>query len=86
MEETFSKTGVNKVSSSLGFTVETLGLVGIRYTDATHDLEVYAEGLSSVLGYVLYTSSLPEDPDERKEIIGNIQRSFDFRGFVLQLI
>ena len=69
--------------SSEGFTVETVGRMGIRYTEPGKDFVIDAEGLA-IPGFGIYPSSIPGDEAEKDRIVDNVRRALASMGLVLQ--
>jgi hypothetical protein len=86
MDETFTKEPRDLVVSSLGYSVQPLGRLGIRYIDHGIDIEIDAEALNSIRGYIVYTSSIHASEAEVARIMANVHKAFDVLGYVLQKI
>ena len=91
----FTNPRPNLYESSEGFSVEVLGMTGMRYHEGTRQLFVYSEVLQ-IDGTVIYTGRMrhwdaPHQEEtisdtERDRIVENIRKAFNFYGFELQVI
>lgn len=95
MEEAFSTPRPNLVVSNRGYSVEFEGRFGIRYTDATRDIEIDSEPLAEPGSRVVYRGSFkkvtPNATDqavaqhEVDEILAILKRVFDFKEYQLEV-
>ena len=86
----------NVIESDEGFSVEILGLAGLKYTENDKTLDVDSEILTGQSGLGIYKDSIqfwnsPNndeaiDETERERIVDNIKRAFKFRGFEIDVI
>jgi hypothetical protein len=87
---------INVIESDEGFSVEVLGLTGIKYTENKKALNIDSELLAGPSGLGIYKDSIKTwnfphskkiiDEAERERIVDNIKRAFKFRGFEIQVI
>lgn len=95
-EDEFSYPRTNLIVSSGGFTVEVKPPAGIRYTEADRHMHLFAEILtrsestmvvlrSDVKAWDSPHDSIEVSDADRSRILDNIQRAFDFRGWVLEV-
>ena len=94
--EWFSEPGVNILESDAGFSVEVLGRVGMRYSEAGRTVFVDSEVLAAPDAMVAYANSITSwDPPheseplteaDRDRILGNIGRAFRFKGYRLDVM
>jgi hypothetical protein len=94
--EWFSEPEVNVLESDAGFSVEVLGRVGMRYSEAGRTAFVDSEVLAIPDAMVAYRGSIKSwDPPheseplteaDRDRIIGNITRAFRFKGYRLDVM
>jgi hypothetical protein len=87
---TFTIPTPNLIVSSTGYSVEVLGLTGIRYTEGDAVYFVDSELLAPPAAIAVFASSVRrwEDPpgasveeQERQRVIGNVLRAFEFKGY-----
>lgn len=80
----------NLIESSTGYTVEVLGMTGIRYTEGDAAYFVDSELLAPPGAIAVFASSVRrwDDPpgasvgeQERQRILENILRAFEFKGY-----
>jgi hypothetical protein len=86
----------NLYVSSDGFSVEVLGLTGLRYCEGTRQMFVDSEVLAGPAGMGVYKSSIEKwDPPheaesvsdaDRNRIVENIRKAFRFQGFEIHMI
>jgi hypothetical protein len=84
----------NIIISDEGFPLQVLGPSGLRYKQGERWLRVSSEVLASPNGLVVYTSSIKKwesdgilnSDDERKAIVHNIVKAFEFRGIEIEVI
>jgi len=87
---------VNVIESDSGFSVEVLGRTGLCYREGNRNLKVDSEVLMGPSGMVVDASSVRKwspphddqviDEARRKEIVGNIQAAFRFRGLEIEVV
>ncbi len=91
----FTCTNPNIIVSDEGFSVQVLGMTGLRYQQGQHWLHVNSESLASPHGLVVYTSSIktwkepqgqPISDEEKSKIIENIRHAFEFRNIEVEII
>lgn len=95
-EPVFSKPRANLVTSSSGYSVEVLGMTGIRYAEGERSIFVDSEVLSAPAAVVIYRKSIrrwdpphdivPVEEQDRERIVGNIRRAFESQGWELEVI
>ena len=93
MDEVFTKPRGSVIESSRGFSVETLGRSGMRYTEGDRFISIDSEGLSTSGIYMVPWSIRfweGSDPDlvsdvDRDRIVANIVRAFSACGQALQV-
>ncbi len=86
----------NVIESDLGYSVEVLGRVGLRYTEGNQAFFVDSEVLAGPAGLVVYSQSIKaehtpfddalNDARERARIIENIRAAFRFRGLEIEIV
>jgi hypothetical protein len=87
----FSIPRVNVIESDEGFSVEMLGRTGLRYKEPPREMHIDSEVLAGAILLVMYTYSINKwiepyadeeiDEDKRRQIVDNIRRAFQWRGF-----
>ena len=92
----FTSPRPNLYVSSDGFSVEVLGMTGLRYVEGDKQLFVDSEVLAGPSGMGVYKSRIkrwdsPHETDvitdsDRDRIIENIRKAFRFQGFEIDVI
>ena len=79
----------NVITSSDGFSVEVLGQTGMKYSEEGRSLlfysEVFAPDAIAIWPKTIQKwdppfEHVPIDAEERKRIVNNIERAFEFKG------
>jgi hypothetical protein len=86
----------NLVESDSGFSVEVLGMTGMRYTEGGRVMKIDSEVLAGTAGIALFTKSIkgwepPHEADaltdaDKRQIIANIQLAFQSQGWGLDVV
>lgn len=92
----FRKVGPNTIKSDEGFSVEVLSIVGILYSEGTRRMQINSEVMIRVDGIVVHTDSIRAwdppyeneviDTNKKSQIIKNIERAFQYRGYKMHVI
>jgi len=91
----FTCNNPNIVVNDEGFSVQVLGMTGLRFQQDDRWLHVNSESLASPHGLVVYRSSIkkwaepegqPISPEEKTRIVENICRAFAFRNIEVKVI
>ena len=91
----FSIPRPNVIESTDGFSVESLGRTGLRYSEAGKALRIDSEVLAGPSGIVIYTDSInhweephqiaPFSDADRQRVIENVKAAFKFRGYDIEI-
>ena len=80
MHDEFNRTGVNKVTSSTGFTVEAR-FAAVCYDDAVGHVEIYAEWGGTPSEVLLTNASLDRLKSARADVVlANVRRALNYLG------
>jgi hypothetical protein len=85
MDERFTKTWRRWIRSSHGYAVRVRGRTGIDYRDASGEMHIESEAMSSPWNeVVVYTRSIPDTPTRpRTEVVDRLGRALGYAGFRL---
>ena len=93
----FKKRWFNVIVSDEGFSVKTLGRIGVKYTEGSKSMYIATEFNASVspLGLVLFEDSIQTwdppydneviDDTKRETIVDNVCRALQFRGLEVKV-
>lgn len=83
----FTEPRINVIESDEGFSVEVLGMTGLRYESGGASIFVDSEVLAGSASIAVYSYRIDRWDDgrlageeERTEIIDNIRRAFEYKG------
>jgi hypothetical protein len=86
----------NLIESDEGFSVEVLGMTGMRYTEQGRSIFVDSEVLATPGAMAVYRNSIRRwDPphedqvvneEERERVIDNIRHAFAFNGYTVEVL
>ena len=91
----FTCNNPNIIVSDEGFSVQVLGMTGLRYQQGEKSMRVNSESLASPYGLVVYQSSIEKwlepreeviNDQERARVVDNIRRAFAFRNIEVAVI
>jgi hypothetical protein len=86
MADEFTKTGVNTVASTKGFTVEVRLTGGVRYRDDQGETRIDSEWLVNPHRILLYKSGLEKvSPARLETMLSNAMRALEYMGHPAEL-
>ena len=89
-----SKDNVNIIESDMGFSVEVLGITGLKYNENDKCYFIDSEILNGPSGLVVFKNRIREwgeksnaslSEKKRTEIIENVKSAFKFRGYDIKV-
>lgn len=91
----FSVPRVNVIECDEGFSVEILGMTGLKYSEGDRSIHVDSELLSGSSGLAVFRDTIhhwdiPDQPElslqEQERVVENIRRAYRFRGFEILVL
>ena len=89
-----SKDNVNVIESDKGFSVEVLGITGLKYNENDKSYFIDSEVLNGPSGLIVFRNRIKEwgensnaslNEKKRAEIIENVKSAFKFKGYKIKV-